>query len=457
MMSARSLLLGSLAVAAFGCGSHSLRDGGGGGDDAQSGGPDSAVADAPGDSRTAAECTGHGMLDPSFGTGGVAGPVFGSITGKYVFASAVAIDDQQRIVVVGAFSRVPRACVVARFLPDGTLDPSFGNGAGIVNNGVGNYVCSYSSVALQADGKIVVGGYLEGNPSRALLMRYLADGNLDAEFGENGIVLADPSASDTAILGVDIDAAQRIVVAQQSSDVTGPELESHFDTRRYLSDGALDTSFGTAGTPATAFTNGFDTPFDVRVQPDGKLIVVGGTSTPQFTHQDFAAVRFTPDGQLDTSFAQSGLADIAFEQAACAFSVAIDPLGRSVLAGSQSNRGAVLRMTPDGSPDPSFGTGGEIIEGSLGDLTYSAVAIDQEGNIVTVGTSGALEAVRVARYTTTGALDTSFGSDGFAQLATSGYLQHGRDIAIQSDGRIVVVGGIGDNFSSDFLVARFCP
>jgi uncharacterized delta-60 repeat protein len=405
-------------------------------------------------------CVSSGSPDPSFGNGGVT-PFFGLNAGEASVATGVAIDSASRIVVVGGFTAGPRSCVIARFLPDGSRDGTFGM-SGIVRQGIGEYACWFNKISLQADGKIVAFGEINGHAeSRAVLARYMPDGTLDSSFGDNGLVLFDESAI-TAGLGVAVDSNQRIVVVGQSA-MNGVVA---FYTRRYLANGTLDTTFGESGLAEVAFMNGQDWASDVAIQTDGKIVVVGRAGTES---SQIGIVRYNDDGTIDSSFGSMGIVNIEFDISSAANGVMLDSIGRSVVVGSTTMngndyRGVLTRLTTDGSVDSTLGGGAGKVASPLG-LSYSSTAATvsqvSQNMILAVGSSTltpSSSSIVLVRYTESGDLDSTFGTGGLAHdLPLVPWSQIGWDIAVQADARIVLVGGYGDLSRFDMFVARFCP
>src|SRR5688500_8189370 len=180
------------------------------------------------------------------------------------------------------------------------------------------------------------------------------------------------------------------------------------------------------------------------LQPDGKLLVAGNVNA---TLGDVFIARFNPNGALDTTFgggtgyvttnARPGEMDEAN-------AIALQPDGMIVVGGGAGGPGKsdflVARYYPDGSPDYSFGSGGYVTTDAsgIGDTIYS-IAIQPDGKIVATGT-GASNLV-TARYNADGSLDTSFAQAGIATVDYFGYTDFASDVAIDKDGKIVVVGG----------------
>jgi uncharacterized delta-60 repeat protein/uncharacterized repeat protein (TIGR01451 family) len=280
-----------------------------------------------------------------------------------------------------------------------------------------------------------------------------APGDLDTIFdpaGHDGIILAALATSNGAA-GVALQPDGKIVVAISADN------NSHFGVFRYNVDGSLDTTFGSGGLAiVTAFTGVVGA---VAIQPDGKIVVAGGT-----TAGDFAVVCLHPNGSLDTSFDTDGIVTTDLGSAEDQIrAVALQSDGKIVLAGL--TRGlttdwdfAVVRLNTDGSRDATFGSNGivatSVTPGNFLDSTF-AVAVETDGKIVAGGftTPAAYQLFAIVRYNTNGSLDPVFGGDGtvttdfgIGAICTS--------LAIQPDGRIVA-GGHTLSSHQNFALARY--
>lgn len=286
---------------------------------------------------------------------------------------------------------------------DGTLDPSFGSGAGYVDMPAG---LSANKVAVQADGKILVIG--DGSNTNQLV-RYHSDGTLDSSFGIGGIVDA---ALDEFFSSVIIQADGKILVV-------GNNINLQFNVKRYLENGSLDLSFGIGGV-VTGPDGGANA---VALQADSKIVAAG------FFNGIFRVVRYDSNGSLDIIFA-SGPGQFAS-------SIVIQPDGKAVVAGpSDTNNFQVVRYNIDGSFDSTFGIGG-IATGPIGQL--QGVLLQSDGKIVAVGDDApnSPSSFQLVRFTDLGVLDGSYGTGGSA----IGFVNSiASDAVMQSDGKVVVVG-----------------
>ena len=234
------------------------------------------------------------------------------------------------------------------------------------------------------------------------------------------------------------------------------------DHRAAAAPGDLDPTFGIGGKVITNFGgNSTDQGYSIAIQNDGK-IVVAGTSN-QTLPVKFALVRYNADGSLDTSFNSTGIVTTAIGSSASeGRSVALQSDQKIVVAGFSINGGnhdfALVRYNADGSLDTSFnGTGKVTTDFGGGEDTVASMAIQSDGKIVLVGSSVMpYSDIAVARYNTNGSLDTSFNGTGKVKTDFGFSQDSGTGVAIQIDGKIVV-GGWSDYASGkrDFAVVRY--
>jgi uncharacterized delta-60 repeat protein len=288
-----------------------------------------AVGFAAGDFGIARYNT-NGSLDSTFGNGGLVMTDLGGVDQ----ANGVALQSDGKIVVVGPLQG---AFGVARYNADGSLDPSFGNGGKVIVDASPNFDGAFD-VAIASGGKIVVGGGTGLYPFGAgdfLLARFNANGSLDSGFGSGGIVTTDfDGASDTAFaIGLTVDG--KIVAAGASK---GAAL-GDFALARYNTDGSLDSSFGTGGRVTTDIdSDSDDTGNGVVVHADGRITIAGIAGAAGST--SFALVRYTAAGDLDASFGSGGKTSATFGNPFNnAFDIAAQPDGKLVVAGGTGTFG----------------------------------------------------------------------------------------------------------------------
>jgi uncharacterized delta-60 repeat protein len=421
-----------------------------------------------------------GDFDITFGTDGTVATDFG--LGDDDLGFAVAVDSIGRIVVAGSSEvGVFDDFGVVRYTADGGLDTSFGTG-GKVTTGFGRGNDIGYGVVIDSAGRIIVAGMAyNGIDNDFAVVRYTRTGTLDSAFGIGGKVTTDFAGGDDIGWGVAVDSADRIVVAGHAT--TGNE--ELFAVVRYTPAGVLDTSFGTGGIVTTDVNaDGIGTSPDVAkavaIDLQGRVVVAGYSDNDY--NDDVAVVRYTPVGALDTTF--GGGDGIVTTNIKDNFSaggndygqaVAIDSQGRIVVSGrteslSSSGGGswdfAVVRYTADGLRDSTFGGGDGTVATDFGlkSLDWGhGVAIDSQDKIVVAGSSAQESQyhVAVARYTTAGVLDGTFGTGGLVPPG-SGCIgtNRGYGVAVDSKERIVVAGTAFNCTSptgpvNDFLVVRY--
>src|SRR5438067_5130273 len=413
-----------------------------------------------------------GDLDPKIATDGNVQTDFDHSTD---IAYAVAHQAEGKLVVVGTTYRnsdfSDEDFAVARYNPYGTLDKTFGVG-GKVQTDFPDLAAVASSVVIQPDGKIVVAGGafpLFTFAGDFKVVRYNSNGSLDTSFGDGGIVTTTFPEGSYAF-DVALQADGKIIAAGTVFVDFNPGDSSNTDfaLARYNPDGTPDATFGNGGQVSTDFLGLEDDAFSLLIQPDGKIVAVGSANDPA-SFYDFAAVRYLSNGTIDTTFGVAGkvptdFGDQNFDRAR---SSALQPDGRIVAAGfAVSQNGgiqnfAVARYTSNGVLDTGFGTGG-MTQIDFGNCCQGAakVLLQSNGKIITVGGSNGESSeddFLLARLTPTGALDPAFGAGGNVRTSF-GDLNGGANGAVfQPDGKIVAVGfqATGLEQFADFALARY--
>ncbi len=396
-----------------------------------------------------------GDLDPSFGSGGIA-PL-------NLYARAIAVQPDGKIIAAGEIGDF----AVARYNTDGTPDLTFGT-AGRVITAFGSGGSIATAIAIQSDGKIVAAGanyygFYESDPPPNydfFLVRYNADGSLDSTFGTGGKVITTFSSANIGARDLVIQPDGKIVVVSSNG---GYYLGEGFLLVRYNINGSLDNSFGTGGMVSTNFgNNGFA--YAVAIQSDGKIVAAGSDNNSLTSN--FALARYNTDGSPDASFGTGGKVVTSFgNEFGFAYDVAIQPDGKIIAAGysrTGTNLGfALVRYNPDGSLDASFGAGGKVVTifGNGNSIPKNTVAIQSDGKIVVVGSSngdnGTISGFTLVRYNADGSLDSTFGSGGKVVTRIGTLYNYATAAAIQPDGKIVVVGVAASNSGVHSVMIRY--
>ena len=369
----------------------------------------------------------------------------------------VAIQTDGKIVVGGwRRTKADADFIVARHKANGTIDGSFGDGGKVTTN-VGSEEDLAFGVAVQPDGAIIAAGVTWAGPEEGHafgLVRYGSDGTLDMTFGTEGIVKTNFTAREDMAAAVSVQSDETIVVA-------GTAYPGDFAIARYTADGGLDTSFSGDGIATVDFGESKDVAEGLGIQADGKIVVSGSSNL------NIAVARLSTDGDLDRTFSGDGRAitDTGGGWASGGGGLALQGDGKIVVAGTANQNFLLVRYTPDGDLDRTFGKEGlqPIDIGECFDPDFgSDVAVQPDGKIVEVGMTGDpgsdILCLALARVEPDGRLDRSFGGNGKVS-ASIGYFDRSEAVALQADGTIVIVGSTGSprKQKRDLLVTRFLP
>jgi uncharacterized delta-60 repeat protein len=346
-----------------------------------------------------------GSLDNGFGPAHN-GTILTDFANNQDEAAGVVQQADGKLVVVGtARFGFQDLFALARYNPDGTLDSTFGPaGIGEVLSNFGIGGAAAEAVGLQADGKIVVVGHVAlGGKSFFAVARYDTDGTRDTTFGlnGNGTATVDLGSASAEAGALAIQANGSIVVAGNLTFDGGQTIRPVLV--RYNGDGTIDGSFGAGGvmTLPTVATDGGK--MGLALQADGKIVLAAGlVGTPD----GFGLVRFNGNGIVDGSFGRGGITPVAFAQGAAAVAVVVQTDGKLVAAGAAVDGAgqvlALVRYNPDGSLDGSFGDKGDgRVTLAVGEAaSATALALQPDGKVVVVGTGASANqtSLVVARY-----------------------------------------------------------
>jgi uncharacterized delta-60 repeat protein len=347
-------------------------------------------------------------LDATFGAGGIVTTNIGPGDDR---ALDVAVQGDGKIVVVGSvFNGSFLDVGVVRYDPNGSLDTTFG-GTGVVVTSVGPLDDEATSVAIQSDGRLVVAGFSQnGADYDFALLRYDATGSLDGSFDLDGMVTADFGAGSDLAEDVAVQVDGKIVVGGYSYNAA----DYDFAAARYLPDGTLDGSFDVDGRVTTSIGLSNDVARAMVIQSDGRIVLAGSSFSG--ANDDYALVRYNSDGSLDTTFDGDGKVVSALNAGNESFhAVAIQADGKILAAGRTETalgyRVASVRYNVDGSLDLSYDDNGkERTDIGAGDDVGYGVAIEPgSGEIFVAGATanGASNDFAVLRYESDGSLDCS--------------------------------------------------
>ena len=309
------------------------------------------------------------------------------------------------------------------------------------------------AVITQADGKILVTGRADHGDDDLMVVRYHPSGMLDTSFGLLGVATWDGGYDDIGE-GIAVQPDGRIVVV----GTTGNGSDNDMMVVRFNTDGSLDDSFGIGG---IVIINGssFDEGHAVALQPDGRIVAAGRSFIGG--SNDCLVVRLNSDGTLDNGFDGAGVLhwDNGGNQES-ASGLAVQSDGRIVVVGYSNSGGnydlVVVRFNANGTLDNSFGNGGVLLWDGLGEASGAGVALQGDGRIVVVGKRemGGNVDLLVLRLNGDGTFDGSFGLLGIA-IWDGGEEDQGTDVVVEGDGRIVVSGFSNNGSENDALLVRF--
>ncbi len=361
-----------------------------------------------------------GTLDTTFGQ---SGSVAIAVSTRSDYAANVAVQPDGKILICGlsrdANSKYKFALV--RLEPDGMLDQTFGvNGISITSISSGDDFAS--AVAVQDDMKILVAGSAATNGQNFALVRYDSDGSLDTTFNGTGkSVIRFPEGVSSAE-AIAIDSGGKIVTAGATGG--GDFSLTRFGLARCNPDGTLDTSFGNAGTVVVGFRNinqWQETAHALVLQPDDKIVALGEMNNGLVTGNDLAILRLNDNGSLDDSFGIGGtlITSIGTGDDA-AYAAILQPDGKILVGGKAQYGGnialALVRYDPDGLLDERFGDHGILsIDDPNRSEKISIMMFRPDGKLATAGFSR-FEGVFL-KFILVGTRESDFDNDGKTDIS----------------------------------------
>jgi uncharacterized delta-60 repeat protein len=338
----------------------------------------------------------------------------------------------------------------------GTLDPAFASGGIFQAPGSAS---TANALAIQGDGKIVVAGSGIASNGGGLdtLLRLNTNGTLDTTFGTGGVFSISPKGAElvNGFFGVAIQPDGKIVAV--ASGLVGVQLI------RVLSNGTLDTTFGTGGLTTTITAFGGIGGGGLALQSNGDIVVVAGSLNPS------VMARFTSSGKLDTTFGTGGQVNLQYGTPT---QVAIQSNGKILVTSGLSGKlvfffpnaqaGSITRYNSNGSVDTTFGAAGTAASVA----SASALVLQSDGKIVVGGAiTSKLNAPGTAndvgfgivRYNSNGSLDRTFGMGGVAitDFGSTATCTGAYAVAVQSNGDIVAGGASGNTLEGTFISSSF--
>lgn len=413
-----------------------------------------------------------GSLDLTFGQGG---KILTNVDETRNDASSVLIQPDGRIVVVGSSMPVEYAGLggyftLVRYNLDGSVDNDFGLNGNVTTVINGEDDIAFSG-ALQADGKIIAAGYtLTGTNYDFVMVRYNPDGTRDPTFGMDGIIITDFNGGNDIVNQVLIEPDGDIILIGYTGDDEFDEIDMAF--AKYKPDGTPDHTFGGDGLVIVPASDPklWDIAYAVAVQADGRLVIVGSSEiyNPVTTEvkEEIIVLRLDGNGALDNTFGNSGVVELEIGQHRdVATSIVINSEGKIiVLAESRTNSGysdlVIVRFTSFGALDTTFGTNGMTVVSfdNTDDKGYSLVLQPDQKILAggyTARSNGSKVDYALARFDSNGFLDNTFGNGGKVTVDFQGSFDYGAAIVLQQNGNIVMAGSSNAQNDFDFGLVRF--
>ena len=378
-------------------------------------------------------------LDATFGTNGKVYTSFGAFSTHFY---DMAILPNGTIYAVGAKEGMfleNNGIFISRYLPNGVLDTSFDTD-GKIEVGYGSNYEFCHTIAIQQDEKLLLAGSSNGSFS---ITRLNTNGTYDSSFSSDGkLIFSFGAGIGSKINKLLLQPDGKIIAIGQAYN----GVDYDFGMARFNTDGSIDVTFGTAGKTLVNIGPANDFGQDAALQSDGRILVCGYSNNS--LGDSFSIIRLNNDGTLDTSFATNGKIyyNIPGKSYCVAESIALQTDGKIIVAGHADGDFAVLRYTTNGTLDTGFGNSGYSTTdfGNSQDKSY-AIAIQNDNKIILAGhgyeagNTGLFHAA-MARYDANGNLDNTFSSDGKMVLPMAIYNDGIKSMIIQPEGKLLFGG-----------------
>ena len=410
----------------------------------------------------------NGALDATFGSGGRATLDLADPQGEAATALALLPDGK---ILVGGLLGTAFDPVLARFTAAGMVDTTFGTLGRVTFNEPDDHRLVNLQLLPLPDGQLMLASMTnqwQNGPKQLALLRLQADGTSDPTFADGGELLWSPGNSVAKALLVQRD--HKIVVGGYTSynKQGGP---GDWTLLRYNPDGSLDPSFDGDGKIVTAFREGVGNAWvqSLALQPDDKIVALGQIYFPADERYGAGVIRYTPAGMLDPTFGAGGqlTTPLPLELTETNHVLLLQPDGKIVAAGNATVDSqatfVLVRLLADGAVDQTFGRDGQATTAFVAQATLRALALQPDGKLVAAGHARDPQTFRdsfvLVRYNSDGSPDLTLAGDG--QLFTPFTQSDGAQaVVVQSDGKIVVGGGAdgeSEESSTDFTLVRYQP
>jgi uncharacterized delta-60 repeat protein len=389
-----------------------------------------------------------GILDTTFDTDGILTLSYFSLNDSFgdfncVGSSIILSGNTQESLLVGKIA-------VAKLTSTASFDTTFDTDGKLFFTfpyGGGDFVFTSE---IQSDGKILVGGTSYFNSKDFYTIeRYNANGSIDTTFGTNGLVIIN-NTNYGSVNDIAVDANGKIIIAGGNT---------YSLVLRLNSNGSLDTTFGTNG--FANFTNSFSSANDIKILSNGKILIAGNDAYTIGTSfsGNFMLVRLNSNGTLDTTFGTNGISNLGSTTAdqESLYKIDVQPDGKIVAAGTINNGSdldiVIYRYNSNGIFDTTFNGNGSTTFASSGSDRPYGLAIQNDGKILVSGDLN--DTVKMARFTSSGAIDTSFNSNGVVDVSAND-MTYGNSLKLTNDQKIILSGALAlSDIDSDFSTLKF--
>ncbi|HUM47679.1 MAG TPA: delta-60 repeat domain-containing protein [Chitinophagales bacterium] len=377
-------------------------------------------------------------------------------------ATAVAVQPDSKILVAGYTSDGgAEDLAVVRFNYDGSLDNAFANNGILQLSTTSNSDERIYDMGIDSSGSIFLAGSTRNNSNsidKFLIVKCKNTGILDSTFNGKGW-------ANTSISG-DMDIAYAMALQPDGKIVLGGVNtlnNGDIGFARYKANGSLDTSFSNDGKTSVSYLDDYGGVLqDLKIQPDGKIVGCGYEGTPSGDY-DIMVVRLNPDGSPDSSFNTTGYLVMDYNsEFNYGWTLDLRPDGRILVGGSTFENGSfkvfLLQLLGDGTLDPAFGTGGitTLYPGSGGQEASALKILPDSGILICGLNTSPVADFALIRCKANGTLDSTFGNGGITITDFNFYADQAMAMALTPDNKVVLSGYSKDfTLDNDFAVARY--
>ena len=379
------------------------------------------------------------------------------VDGKYV-VSTVTIDVMNFINLENI--------VVRRYNADGTVDTTFGTNGKVTTDLMEDSQTS-RAVAVQDDGKVLLAGF--SGFWNFNLLRYTPTGELDTTFNDDGLITEKvESSNDNGRIVLLQNDGKIVLIGQQNYNIINTIGSADIAMARYLEDGSLDSSFGVNGKSISVFGQKVNNVRKAALQPDGKILVLNAYYTTFPATNGIEVIRFNTDGSVDTSFGTEGVIQISSTSFSSLAAIKVTEdgsffvanMGLNPLDNSEPFTMYLTSFYSDGSVNVNFGNGGtRPLVGVFFEGADPDIAIQTDGKIVlsayAQGTNGGFAGTKLFRINSDGTLDPEFENEVLS--VNAGPLPYA--IFLEPDGKIVIAGANEETSGlysfKNFITARY--